>query len=131
MLKSIDLMRLIEGRNFVIATDFDDTLVHTDKYPVIGEQTRWFGYLKHLQEKFPKLQVILWTCRSDSALDAAVRYCKNNGLRIDAVNEDVQSSLAWKPKTAKPFAHIYVDDRAVCALSEIDKMMGRIENGTT
>lgn len=41
----------------------------------------------------------------------AIDYCKERGLEFDAINEDVPATLKWKPKTPKPFAHIYIDDR--------------------
>lgn len=113
MLNIQDKLRLMSGKLFIIATDFDDTLVHTDTYPVIGEPTSWFYQLKELQHKFSNLKVILWTCRDGQDLEAAVDFCFQNGLVLNAVNEDVKSSLRWKNRTPKPFAHIYVDDRAV------------------
>lgn len=113
MLSILDKTKLLSGKTFIIATDFDDTLVRTDVYPVIGEPTPWFSQLKQLQKKFSNLQVILWTCRDGEALQAAIDFCINNGLRLDAINEDVSSSLRWKNRTSKPFANIYVDDRAV------------------
>lgn len=122
MLRTADAMKLMDGMNFVIATDFDDTLVYTKKYPEIGKPTQWFHQLKDLQKRYPNLQTILWTCRADKPLEDAVKFCKGNGLKIDAVNEDVESSLQWKGKTPKPFAHIYVDDRAVCAERDIGEI---------
>lgn len=113
MLNTQDKLRLMSGRSFIIATDFDDTLVHTDTYPVIGEPTSWFYQLKELQHKFSNLKTILWTCRDGEALQAAIDFCFQNDLILDAINEDVKESLRWKNRTHKPFAHIYVDDRAV------------------
>lgn len=126
MLRCADVMKLMDGMNFIIATDFDDTLVYTDKYPNFSGTTQWFHQLKELQEKFPNLQTILWTCRADKPLEDAVKFCKNNGLRIDAVNEDVKSTLKWKGKTPKPFAHIYVDDRAICAYKDIEDVYRKL-----
>ena len=42
----------------------------------------------------------------------AVKFLETNGFRIDAVNTDVESTLEWKRSGRKPFAHIYIDDRA-------------------
>ena len=82
MLRCADVMKLMDGMNFIIATDFDDTLVYTDKYPNFSGATQWFHQLKELQEKFPNLQTILWTCRADKPLKDAVKFCKDNGLRM-------------------------------------------------
>ena len=109
MLRSSDYARLIQGRNFVIATDFDGTLIGIDN----GEPTKWFKFLKFLRSNFKNVQIILYTCREGKELSSAVDFCACNGLMFDAVNEDVPSSLKWKDKSRKPFAHIYVDDRAL------------------
>ena len=113
MLRSSDYARLIQGRNFIIATDFDGTLVESGKYPNFGEPTKWFKFLKFLRSNFKNVQIILYTCREGKELSSAVDFCACNGLMFDAVNEDVLSTLKWKDKSRKPFAHIYVDDRAL------------------
>ena len=107
-----DLDRLISGKNFVIAVDFDDTLVETTEYPYFGQTTEMFHNLLRIQRDFPNTQFILYTCREGKELDAAVNFLKTNGFRIDAVNTDVESTLKWKRPGRKPFAHIYIDDRA-------------------
>lgn len=109
MLRSSDYARLIQGRNFIIATDFDGTLVSIDN----GEPTKWFKFLKFLRSNFKNVQIILYTCREGKELSSAVDFCACNGLMFDAINEDVPSTLVWKKKSRKPFAHIYVDDRAL------------------
>ena len=113
MLRSSDYARLIQGRNFVIATDFDGTLVESDEYPKFGDPTKWFKFLKFLRSNFKNVQIILYTCREGKELSSAIDFCTCNGLMFDAVNEDVPSTLVWKKKSRKPFAHIYVDDRAL------------------
>lgn len=107
-----DLDRLISGKNFVIAVDFDDTLVETTEYPYFGQTTEMFHKLLRIQRDFPNTQFILYTCREGDELDMAVKFLETNGFRIDAVNTDVESTLEWKRPSRKPFAHIYIDDRA-------------------
>ena len=104
-----------QGSPLIIAVDFDDTLAKTgEKYPEIGEPTyllnALIGWRKILKAH---LQLILWTCRAGEALQMAIDYCKERGLEFDAINEDVPATLKWKPKTPKPFAHIYIDDRSL------------------
>ena len=107
-----DWDRLISGKNFVIAVDFDDTLVETTEYPYFGQTTEMFHNLLRIQKEFPNTQFILYTCREGKELDMAVNFLETNGFRIDAVNTDVESTLKWKGPGRKPFAHIYIDDRA-------------------
>ncbi len=109
----MDFDRIFKGEEFIIATDFDDTLVESGKFPEFGRTTKWFHTLKATKEEHPNVKIILWTCREGKYLEDAVAFCKEHGLEFDAVNEDIPSSLAWKGKTRKPFAHIYVDDRCV------------------
>ena len=98
------IKRLKANKEVIIATDFDDILE-------FGKPTPWFHIAKKLQENFPKLKLILWTCREGKYLESALIFCHQNGLMFDAINSDVPSSIKWKGKTRKPFAHIYVDDR--------------------
>ena len=58
----------------IIAVDFDGTLVE-DKYPEIGAPNGLiFEYLHQLRHQGHKL--ILWTCRGDADLAAAVDFCE-------------------------------------------------------
>lgn len=107
------IKKLKANKEVIIATDFDGTLVEAKKFPEFGEPTPWFHVAKKLQESFPKLKLILWTCREGEYLASALQFCHQNGLTFDAINSDVPSSVKWKGKTRKPFAHIYVDDRNV------------------
>ena len=105
------IKKLKANKEVIIATDFDDTLVEAKQFPKFGKPTPWFHVAKKLQENFPKLKLILWTCREGKYLESAITFCHQNGLMFDAINSDVPSSIKWKVKTRKPFAHIYVDDR--------------------
>lgn len=107
------IKRLKAKKEVIIATDFDDTLVKAKKFPEFGETTPWFHVVKKLKDKYRNLKLILFTCREGEYLASALQFCHQNGLFFDAVNSDVPSSVKWKGKTRKPFAHIYVDDRNV------------------
>lgn len=99
----------------VITVDFDGTIVE-HKYPNIGEPKPYaFEVLKQLQEAGAKL--ILWTCREDMRkrkyLTEAVKFCKDNGIEFDAVNEALQSHDWRDPdecKLRKPHGHYFIDD---------------------
>lgn len=106
-----DFEMIFRGEEFIIATDFDDTLVEAGEFPRFYGKTQWFDNLKRIKADYPNVKVILWTCREDEELDKAVDFCRDNGLVFDAINEDVATTLKWKPRGRKPFAHIYVDDR--------------------
>ena len=107
------IKRLKAKKEVIVATDFDDTLVEARTFPEFGNPTPWFHTAKKLQDTFPNFKLILFTCREGKYLASALQFCHQNGLTFNAVNSDVPSSVKWKGKTRKPFAHIYVDDRNV------------------
>lgn len=93
-----------------IAVDFDGTIVK-DAYPEIGKPMMFaFETLRMLQDKNHKL--ILWTYRHGRALEAAVDFCKQNGIEFYAVNK----SYPEEPEelngiSRKINADIFIDDR--------------------
>jgi len=96
----------------VIAVDFDGTLV-TNKYPDIGEPIEsTINRLRFEQDKGAK--VILWTCRCGEQLEAAVKWCEDHGIHLDAVNENLPETIAYfGSESRKISCDEYWDDRAV------------------
>lgn len=95
----------------IIAVDFDGTLC-TNCYPAVGFPN-WvvIDYCK--AQKAHGAKLILWTCRSGAILDAAVSWCKEQGLTFDAVNENLPEIIeAFGSDTRKIFANEYIDDLA-------------------
>lgn len=96
---------------YIIAIDFDGTLV-TDKFPEIGEPTALMEFAKIWMKSDAKL--ILWTCRDNERLEAAVRFCASHGLAFDAINENIpEVQDKYRGDTRKVYADVYVDDKAV------------------
>ena len=98
--------------NKIIAVDFDGTLCR-HAYPKIGEPI--MSVIDAIKKEISNgAKVILWTCRSGEFLNAAVSWCREQGIEIEAVNEDVPSikdSDFGREKSCKVFAHEYWDDR--------------------
>lgn len=96
----------------IIAVDFDGCLV-TNQYPDIGEPIqKTIDALKAEQAEGAK--VILWTCRRDEQQTAAVDWCAQHGIHLDAVNRNLPEIVAaFGGETIKVFANEYWDDRAV------------------
>lgn len=97
---------------YVIAIDFDGTLCE-NAYPAIGApRTRIIEAAKQRQREGTKL--ILWTCRTGEQLDEAVKWCTDQGLYFDAVNENLPEMIArFGGDTRKVLADEYWDDKSV------------------
>ena len=113
----------------VIAIDFDGTIV-TEAYPEIGEEIAGaIEGIKRLQGQ--GLCCILWTCRTDEHLDAAVSWLADRGIVMDYVNESNAEAVEyWGTNPRKIAAEIYIDDRSVggfvgweTALKEIERYL--------
>lgn len=91
------------------AVDFDGTLC-TNAWPEIGRpNTRLINFLKARRKLGERL--ILWTMREGELLDAARRWCEEQGLTFDAVNDnlpDLKADFGNNPR--KVYADYYLDD---------------------
>lgn len=96
--------------NKIIAVDFDGTLCENN-WPEIGEPKKEvITYPKSRQAAGDKL--ILWTCRVGEMLEKAVKWCVEQDLEFDAVNENLPESIKdFGSDTRKIFANEYIDDR--------------------
>ena len=96
----------------IIAVDFDDTLCFS-AWPELGEPNRpLIEYLKKWKEQGNKL--ILWTCRAGEALDKAVRWCQEQELEFDAINDNLSEIVAlYGNNSRKISCDYYIDDKAV------------------
>lgn len=94
----------------IYAVDFDGTL-HLGKWPDIGvPNLELIEFLKRTQAAGDK--VILWTCRADERLGAAVAWCEEQGLVFDAINKNLKENIEyWGNDSRKVYAHYYIDDR--------------------
>lgn len=91
----------------IIAVDFDETLQIAGK-PNIS----LFRSLISKQKQGNA--IILNTCRQGKRLDEAVAFCLKNGLRFNAINENIPQIIrrfGYNPR--KIYADMYIDDKAV------------------
>jgi hypothetical protein len=101
---------MIKGPSKIIAVDFDGTIVE-DRYPDIGRPTLFaFETLKKLQEDGHRL--ILWTYRVQDKLEAAVAFCRENGIEFYAVNQSYPGEDLLDPQNSRKIhADLFIDDR--------------------
>ncbi|MEL4105638.1 hypothetical protein AAFA46_02185 [Oscillospiraceae bacterium WX1] len=94
----------------VYAVDFDGTLC-VNAFPDIGAPRHHIiDFIKKCQARGDR--IILWTCRSGPALDAAVTWCRAHGLEFDAVNDNLAENIAcYNNNSRKVCADFYIDDR--------------------
>ena len=96
----------------IIAVDCDGTLFE-NKWPDLGEANTVL--IEHLiKEQRDGAKIILWTCRCGEMLTNAVLACLEQGLKFDAVNENIPEIIRdFGSDTRKIFANEYIDDRNV------------------
>lgn len=100
---------MIDITNLKIAIDFDGTIVE-HQYPEIGKEKLFaFQTLKELEKKGARL--ILWTFRTGPELEAAVEYCRKNGIEFYAVNKNYPEELPDESVSRKIDADLYIDDK--------------------
>lgn len=99
--------------NMIYAVDLDGTLSLGAMWPEIGKPNELlFDYLK--KQKAEGGRIILYTCRNGKHLEDAVKFCKENGLEFDTVNENLPELIeAYEGDTRKINADIYFDDKAI------------------
>lgn len=105
----------------IFAIDFDGTLVE-DNYPSIGKPNiEMIKYVKALKKRGH--EIILYTCRNNAALEEAVAWCNEQGLKFDAVNTNLERVKAlYGGDTRKVFADYYIDDKAI-SINEFNRFV--------
>ena len=94
----------------IMAVDFDGTLVK-DRFPEIGAERENFCRAIRILQKMG-VKSILWTSRTDSALQEAIEWCKDHDLHFDAINENLPEVIELTgTDTRKVYANVYFDDR--------------------
>ncbi len=95
-----------------IAVDFDGTIVE-HRYPEIGKPILFaFEAIKELQKRGHK--IILWTYRSGKELDAAVEFCKKNGVEFYAVNKSFPEEVFDISQASRKIdTELFIDDRNI------------------
>ncbi|MBR0410288.1 MAG: hypothetical protein IJI25_04685 [Eubacterium sp.] len=96
----------------ILAVDFDGTLSFGE-WPATGPANEeLISFLLWRQEEGDRL--ILWTCRAGEALEAAVEWCRRQGLVFDAVNDNLPEIVdQYGENSRKITSDYYIDDRAV------------------
>lgn len=97
----------------IIAVDFDGTLIEEGKWPGIGATNeKVLNYCK--SEQANGARIILWTNRAGEPLETAVKWCEENGLWLDAVNDNLPEVIQFfGANTRKIYADEFIDDRMV------------------
>ncbi len=111
----------------IIAVDFDGTIAD-HRFPDIGSPVPGdFTWMKRWKSLGAKL--VLWTVRSDGqengdVLTQAVKFCRDNWVEFDGVNQTV-GQVSWS-LSPKAYANVYVDDAAFgCPLKTNPRCGGR------
>lgn len=105
----------------ILAVDFDGTLVENE-FPGIGQPDHVIAETVRAYQKMG-WKIILWTCRTDDMLQAAVDFCANVlDIQFDAVNDNLpEVQQYFGGNTRKVFANLYWDDRNAALFVDKDK----------
>ena len=101
----------------IIAVDFDGILAEDNgQFPKIGPPIyQMVSFTRELIDLGH--EVVLWTSRTDKALEDAVSWCMDRGLYFCAINDNAPSNKAkyaaqYPNGTRKVSADIYIDDHS-------------------
>lgn len=75
----------------IYAVDFDNTLAVTRFPEIVGAKAKVVAAVKMLKANGHK--IILWTSRAGKDLEAAVEWCREQGIVFDAVNEPLPEQM--------------------------------------
>lgn len=99
-----------------VGCDFDSTLcMNEENFPICANPSEGFEVLKDFQAAGGK--VILWTCRNGEALKMAEDYCQEMGLKLNAVNAQMDEQLelakakGLECSSRKIYCDMYIDDK--------------------
>jgi hypothetical protein len=108
---------MAKEKGSIIAVDFDGTCVEHE-YPAIGMEVEGaVEVLRALNKRGHR--IILFTMRSGSKLDAAVKWFEDRKIELWAVNRNPEQE-EWT-SSPKVFADLYIDDSALgCPIMFID-----------
>ena len=100
-----------------IAVDFDGTLCD-ERWPDIGKpNTMLIDFLIRWHEQGNK--IILWTCRENAMLWAAVDWCAEHGLHFDAVNCNLPERISYYNNDSRKIgADYYIDNSNALIVSD-------------
>lgn len=109
----------------IIAVDFDGTCVEHD-YPSVGIDVE--GAVEVLRAIVAKRhRLILFTMRSGSKLDDAVRWFRDRKIELWGINENPEQR-EWT-SSPKVYADLYIDDSAIgCPIRFIDGVRHPVVN---
>lgn len=96
----------------VLAVDFDGCLCE-NRWPSIGPANR--AVIDALKaRKANGWKLILWTCRESELLEDALKWCAEEGVTFDAVNDNLPETVKeYGTNPRKVSADEYWDDHAV------------------
>lgn len=98
-------------KNKIIGVDFDGTLATIDApYPAIGRPIHEIiDYI--LEEQRKGAYLVLVTMREGTALEGALMFCEDYGIKFDAVNDNLPHMKAYfNTNPRKIFCNEYIDD---------------------
>ena len=104
----------------IIGVDFDGTLATiVQPYPAIGEPIQEvINYI--LEEQRKGAHLVLVTMREGMALEGALMWCEDHGIKFEAVNDNLSYMKDWfGSNPRKIFCNEYIDDNNFGGIEKI------------
>ena len=104
----------------IIGIDFDGTLATiVQPYPAIGEPIQEvIDYI--LEEQSKGAHLVLVTMREGMALEGALMWCEDHGIKFEAVNDNLSYMKEWfGSNPRKIFCNEYIDDNNFGGIEKI------------
>lgn len=107
----------------IYAVDFDNTLAVTRFPEIVEPKAKVVAAVKMLKANGHK--IILWTSRAGKDLEAAVEWCREQGIVFDAVNGLLPEQIKRWGDTRKVYADFYIDDKAM-TVEALESIMDQV-----
>lgn len=96
---------------FVLAVDFDGTLCNSN-YPNLGDEIKPVcDFIRSISDL--DCNIVLYTCRHNKALDAAIEWCFEHKIYFDYVNENADDRILYYGNCEKLSYDLLIDDKAL------------------
>lgn len=104
----------VQHGKIIVGVDYDNTISpYTSPYHPLDNTSDIDRVVKILKEsQSVGVYIMIHTSCAPDRHAEIIEYCMGKGIQVDSINETPVSSVPFGKLGSKPFANIYLDDRA-------------------